>query len=65
MTEVYFHCSDAEHFFADRRSCAMELKEARAHAIRPTCGISPGRPPEPKANLDHQRATSCSKSAGA
>ena len=34
MTEVYFHCSDTEHFFVDRRGCAMELEEARAHAER-------------------------------
>ena len=34
MTEVYFHCSDAEHFFVDRRGSAMNLNEARAHAER-------------------------------
>jgi hypothetical protein len=34
MTEVYFHCSDAEHFIVDRRGSAMDLIEARAHAER-------------------------------
>ena len=34
MTEVYFHCSDAEHFIVDRRGSAMDLSEARAHAER-------------------------------
>jgi uncharacterized protein DUF6894 len=32
MTEVYFHCSDAEHMFIDRRGAAMNLAEAREHA---------------------------------
>jgi hypothetical protein len=32
MTEVYFHCSDAEHFIADPRGAAMDLSEVRAHA---------------------------------
>ena len=30
MTEVYFHCSDAEHFIVDRRGTAMDVTE-RAH----------------------------------
>jgi hypothetical protein len=34
MTEVYFHCSDAEHFIADRRGSVMDLNEARSHAER-------------------------------
>jgi hypothetical protein len=34
MTEVYFHCSDAEHFIVDRRGKAMDVNEARAHAER-------------------------------
>jgi hypothetical protein len=34
MTEVYFHCSDAKHFIADRRGAAMDVNEARAHAER-------------------------------
>lgn len=34
MTEVYFHCSDAEHFIVDRRGSAMHLDEAPAHAER-------------------------------
>lgn len=34
MTEVYFHCSDAEHVFLDRRGAAMDLIEAREHAER-------------------------------
>jgi uncharacterized protein DUF6894 len=32
MSEVYFHCSDAENFFVDRRGSAMDLNEARDHA---------------------------------
>jgi hypothetical protein len=32
MTEVYFHCSDAENMFIDRRGAAMDLAEARDHA---------------------------------
>jgi hypothetical protein len=32
VTEVYFHCSDAEHIIVDRRGVAMDLREARAHA---------------------------------
>lgn len=34
MTEVYFHCSDAQHVFLDRRGAAMDLVEAREHAER-------------------------------
>jgi hypothetical protein len=34
MTEVYFHCSDAEHFIADRCGSVMDLNEARSHAER-------------------------------
>jgi uncharacterized protein DUF6894 len=34
MTEIYFNCSDAEHFIVDRRGFAMDLDEARAHAER-------------------------------
>ena len=34
MTEVYFHCSDAEHIIVDRRGVAMDLREAREHAER-------------------------------
>jgi len=34
MTEVYFHCSEAEHFIVDRRGSAMDLNEAHAHAER-------------------------------
>lgn len=32
MSEVYFHCSDAEHMFIDRRGAAMDMAEARDHA---------------------------------
>lgn len=32
MTEVYFHCSNAEHVVFDRRGAAMDLAEARDHA---------------------------------
>lgn len=32
MTEVYFHCSDAERMLIDRRGAAMDLAEARNHA---------------------------------
>jgi hypothetical protein len=32
VTEVYFHCSDAEHAIVDRRGVAMDLREAREHA---------------------------------
>ena len=32
MSEVYFHCSDAEHMFIDRRGAAMDMAEAREHA---------------------------------
>jgi hypothetical protein len=34
MTEVYFHCSDAEHVFIDRRGTGVELSEAFVHAER-------------------------------
>jgi hypothetical protein len=34
MTEVYFHCSDAEHFIVDRRGTAMDVNDARPHAER-------------------------------
>jgi hypothetical protein len=32
MTEVYFHCSDAEHVLIDRRGATMNLAEARNHS---------------------------------
>lgn len=32
MTEVYFHCSDAEHLFIGRRSATMDISEACEHA---------------------------------
>jgi hypothetical protein len=32
MSEVYFHCSDAEHVLIDRRGAAMNLAEAHHHA---------------------------------
>jgi hypothetical protein len=33
MTELYFHCSDAEHVTIDRCAAAVDdLAEARAHA---------------------------------
>lgn len=35
MTEVYFHCSDANHDLIDRRGTAVaDLTEACAHALR-------------------------------
>jgi hypothetical protein len=34
VTEVFFHCSDAEHIIVDRRGIAMDLREAREHAER-------------------------------
>jgi hypothetical protein len=34
VSEVYFHCSDAEHVIFDRRGAAMNLTEAREHAER-------------------------------
>lgn len=34
MAEVYFHCSDAEHVFIDRRGVGVELSEAFIHAER-------------------------------
>ena len=34
MAEVYFHCSDAEHVFIDRRGAAVDLSEAFVHAER-------------------------------
>jgi hypothetical protein len=34
VTEVFFHCSDAEHVIVDRRGIAMDLREAREHAER-------------------------------
>ena len=37
MTEVYFHCSDAEHFIVDRRGSAMDLSEA--HALVVSAGL--------------------------
>ena len=32
MTEVYFHCADADNFIVDRHGAAMDLTEAREHA---------------------------------
>ena len=32
MTELYFHCSDAEHLFIGRRSATMDISEAHMHA---------------------------------
>ena len=32
MTDVYFHCSDAEHVVIDRCGAAMNLAEAHNHA---------------------------------
>ncbi|WP_454628932.1 DUF6894 family protein [Bradyrhizobium cenepequi] len=32
MTELYFHCSDAEHVLIDECGHAMDLPEARQHA---------------------------------
>lgn len=32
MTEVYFHCSDAEHLFIGQRSATMDISEACEHA---------------------------------
>ena len=34
MTDVYFHCSDAEHVFIDRRGAAVNFSEAFDHAER-------------------------------
>jgi hypothetical protein len=34
VTEVYFHCTDAENFIIDRRGAAMNFTEAREHAER-------------------------------
>jgi hypothetical protein len=34
MTEVYFHCSDAENIFIARRGAGVELNEAFIHAER-------------------------------
>ena len=34
MTEVYFHCSDAENVFIARRGAGVELNEAFIHAER-------------------------------
>jgi hypothetical protein len=34
MADVYFHCSDAEHIFIDRRGAAVDLSEAFVHAER-------------------------------
>ena len=32
MSEIYFHCSDAEHMFIDRCGAAMDVVEAHEHA---------------------------------
>lgn len=32
MTDVYFHCSDGEHVFIERRGAAVEFSEALDHA---------------------------------
>ena len=32
MTEIYFHCSNAEHIVIDRYGAAMDIAEARDHA---------------------------------
>jgi hypothetical protein len=32
MSEVYFHCSDAEHMYVDHAGAAMDVVEARERA---------------------------------
>jgi hypothetical protein len=32
MSEIYFHCSDAEHMFIDHCGAAMDVVEAHDHA---------------------------------